>query len=88
MILVVEDDSIIAEGLEFALTGEGMEVTLASAVALGFAEKDDEIRREQEIETERQRNTDIIEILASEYSSVYYIDLTTDALNPKTERTL
>ena len=54
------------------------------AVALGFAEKDDEIRREQEIETERQRNTDIIEILASEYTSVYYIDLLTDELNPYT----
>lgn len=37
MILVVEDDSIIAEGLEFALTGEGMEVTLASSVAEAFA---------------------------------------------------
>ena len=37
MILVVEDGSIIAEGLEFALTGEGMEVTLASSVAEAFA---------------------------------------------------
>ena len=54
------------------------------AVALGFAEKDEEIRREQAIEAERQRNTDIIEILASEYSSVYYIDLRTDELNPYT----
>ena len=54
------------------------------AVALGFAEKDEEIRREQQIAEERQRNTDIIEILASEYSSVYYIDLTTDDLNPYT----
>ena len=54
------------------------------AVALGFAEKDEEIRREQQIAEERQRNTDIIEILASEYSSVYYIDLTTDELNPYT----
>ena len=54
------------------------------AVALGFAEKDEEIRREQQIEEERRRNTEIIEILASEYSSVYYIDLTTDELNPYT----
>ncbi len=54
------------------------------AVALGFAEKDEEIRREQQIAEERRRNTDIIEILASEYSSVYYIDLTTDELNPYT----
>ena len=37
MILVVEDDSIIAEGLKLALTGEGMEVTLASSVAEAFA---------------------------------------------------
>ena len=54
------------------------------AVALGFAEKDEEIRRVQEIESERQRNTDIIEVLASEYSSVYYINLMTDELNPYT----
>ena len=54
------------------------------AVALGFAEKDEEFRRELQIEAERQRNTDIIEILASEYSSVYYIDLTTDELDPYT----
>ena len=54
------------------------------AVALGFAEKDEQIRREQAIEEERQRNFDIIEILASEYTSVYYIDLTTDGLNPYT----
>ncbi|MCQ2409536.1 MAG: ATP-binding protein [Clostridia bacterium] len=54
------------------------------SVALGFADKDDEIRRQLAIELERQRNTDIIEILASEYSSVYYIDLRTDELNPYT----
>ncbi len=53
-------------------------------VALGFAEKDEQIRFEQQIEQERQRNYDIIQILASEYSSVYYIDLTTDELNPYT----
>ena len=37
MVLVVEDDSIIAEGLKLALTGEGMEVTLASSVSEAFA---------------------------------------------------
>ena len=37
MVLVVEDDSIIAEGLKLALTGEGMEVTLASSVAEAYA---------------------------------------------------
>ena len=54
------------------------------AVALGLADKDDEIRAAQQTEIERRRNTEIIEILASEYSSVYYIDLTTDGLNPYT----
>ena len=62
----------------------GGEYDEPKAVALGFAEKDAQIRREQEIEKERQRNFDIIEILASEYTSVYYIDLTTDGLNPYT----
>ena len=37
MVLVVEDDSIIAEGLKLALTGEGMEVTLASSVSEAYA---------------------------------------------------
>ena len=54
------------------------------AVALGFAEKDELIREQQAAEQERQMNFDIIEILASEYTSVYYIDLTTDGLNPYT----
>ena len=62
----------------------GGEFDEPKAVALGFAEKDAQIRRDQEIEQERQRNFDIIEILASEYTSVYYIDLTTDGLNPYT----
>ena len=54
------------------------------AVALGFADKDDELRKRIEEETARKRNTEIIEILASEYTSVYYIDLTTDELDPYT----
>ena len=43
MVLVVEDDSIIAEGLKLALTGEGMEVALASSVSEAYAalENDD-----------------------------------------------
>ena len=43
MVLVVEDDSIIAEGLKLALTGEGMEVTLASSVSEAYSalENDD-----------------------------------------------
>ena len=35
-------------------------------------------------EIEYRRNHEIIEILASEYTSVYYIDLNTDELNPYT----
>jgi len=54
------------------------------AVALGFADKDEELRAKQEEERVLQRNIDIIEILASEYSSVYYIDMTTDELDPYT----
>ncbi|MCR5328202.1 MAG: response regulator transcription factor [Saccharofermentans sp.] len=42
MVLVVEDDNIIAEGLKLALTGEGMEVTLASSVGEAFAILDSE----------------------------------------------
>ena len=52
------------------------------AVALGFADRDDEIRARQRAEIEQQRNNEIIEILASEYSSVYYIDLITGELTP------
>ena len=62
----------------------GSEGEEPKAVALGFAEKDELIRQREEIERERQQNFDIIEVLASEYSSVYYIDLTTDGLNPYT----
>ena len=62
----------------------GSENEEPKSVALGFAEKDAEIRHEQQIEAEQRRNFEIIEVLASEYSSVYYIDLTTDELNPYT----
>ena len=68
--------------MKFVKVGGDEEEPLA--VALGFAEKDEEIRREQEIEAERKRNTDIIEVLASEYTSVYYIDLETDELSTYT----
>lgn len=51
------------------------------AVAFGFADKDTEIRTKAEEEKNRKRNIDIIEILASEYSSVYYIDLTLDYID-------
>ena len=62
----------------------GDEDGIPKAVALGFADRDEEIRRKQEQEIQSRRNTEIIEILASEYSSVYYIDLTTDELDPYT----
>ncbi len=55
-----------------------------TAVALGFADKDAELRAKQEEAQVLQRNIDIIEILASEYSSVYYIDMLTDELDPYT----
>lgn len=54
------------------------------AFALGFANKDNELRAKEEEERILQRNIDIIDILASEYTSVYYIDLTTDELDPYT----
>ncbi len=62
----------------------GTEDGTPKAVALGFADKNDELRTRIEQDTARKRNTEIIEILASEYTSVYYIDLTTDELDPYT----
>ncbi len=62
----------------------GNEDVFPTAVALGFADKDEELRAKEEESRTMQRNIDIIEILASEYSSVYYIDLTTDELDPYT----
>ena len=62
----------------------GDEDGIPRAVALGFADKDEELRKRIEEEADRKRNMDIIEILASEYTSVYYIDMTTDDLNPYT----
>ena len=62
----------------------GNEDGFPKAVALGFADKDEELRAKEEESKILQRNIDIIEILASEYSSVYYIDLTTDELDPYT----
>ncbi len=54
------------------------------AVALGFADRDSEIRQKKEEEKRLKRNIDIMEILASEYSSVYYVDLTTDDIDTYT----
>ena len=62
----------------------GNETGIPAAVALGFADKDSELRAKEEESKVLQRNIDIIEVLASEYTSVYYIDLTTDELDPYT----
>ena len=62
----------------------GNEAGTPKAVALGFADKDEELRSKLEEERILQRNIEIIEILASEYTSVYYIDMTTDELDPYT----
>ena len=62
----------------------GNEEGTPTAVALGFADKDEELRAKLEEERVLQRNIDIIEILASEYTSVYYIDMATDELDPYT----
>ena len=67
--------------MKFVKVGSG---GVPREVALGFADKDEELRAKQEEAIVRQRNVDIIQILASEYSSVYYIDLTTGALTPYT----
>ena len=52
------------------------------AIALGFADKNSELRAKEEEEKVLKRNIDIIEILASEYSSVYYLDLMTEEVEP------
>lgn len=53
-------------------------------VALCFSEKDEELRAREEANRKLRRNLDIISILASEYTSVYYIDLNTDELDTYT----
>ena len=54
------------------------------AVAMCFSEKDAELRAKEEASRKLQRNFDIIGILASEYTSVYYIDMDTDELDTYT----
>lgn len=59
-------------------------------VALCFSEKDEELRAKEEASQRIRKNLEIIDILASEYTSVYYIDMRTDDLdtytmNEKTE---
>jgi len=69
-------DEEMRHELEQRNTIEGM-LRKARIDQLEMDEKDHErVRREEEL----QRNHQIIEILASEYSSVYYVDLITDKL--------
>ena len=69
-------DEEMRHELEQRNTIEGM-LRKARIDRLEMDEKDHErARREEEL----RRNHQIIEILASEYSSVYYVDLTTDKL--------
>ena len=44
----------------------------------------DDVNRREALIHEQERNMEVIRILASEYSSVYYINLETDELNPYT----
>lgn len=46
MVLVVEDDNIIAEGLKLALTGEGMDVILAGSVREAMEALEADARKE------------------------------------------
>lgn len=69
-------DEEMRHELEQRNTIEGM-LRKARIDQIEMDEKDHErVRREEEL----RRNHQIIEILASEYSSVYYVDLTTDKL--------
>ncbi|MBE6913579.1 MAG: transporter substrate-binding domain-containing protein [Ruminococcaceae bacterium] len=48
----------------------------------GFHSVDDEMRAQMKTKEVLERNLEIIDILASEYSSVYYIDLDTEEMTP------
>ncbi len=51
-------------------------------IGLGFADRDAEIRANMQSEKEAARNQEIISILASEYTSVYYINMDNNGLVP------
>lgn len=53
-----------------------------SFVALGFADKDVEIRRNMEQEQEQKRYYAVIKAMSSEYASIYYFDITRDSVVP------
>ena len=49
---------------------------------IGFADKDEQIRTARMHQKKIEQDLEIIDILASEYSSVYYIDLDKDSITP------
>lgn len=53
-------------------------------IIVAVANVNNEVVARQERERNIERNFDIINVLATEYSSVYYIDLETDSLTPYT----
>ena len=52
------------------------------AFVIGFADKDEQIRTVRMHQKKIEQDLEIIDVLASEYSSVYYIDLEKDAITP------
>ena len=52
------------------------------AFVIGFADKDEQIRTARMHQKKIEQDLEIIDILASEYSSVYYIDLEKDSITP------
>jgi len=53
-----------------------------SSFVIGFADKDEQIRTARMHQKKIEQDLEIIDILASEYSSVYYIDLEKDSITP------
>ena len=56
----------------------------ANALIIGFAEVDEMVRRQIEQEEQQRKNIEIIEALASDYSSVYYFDFEKSETTPIT----
>ena len=52
------------------------------AFVIGIADKDEQIRTARMHQKKIEQDLEIIDILASEYSSVYYIDLEKDSITP------
>ena len=53
-----------------------------NSFVIGFADKDEQIRMARMHQQKIEQDLEIIDILASEYTSVYYIDLEKDAITP------